>query len=317
MLDIETIKCKIEERIFNLIKEDAHLPEPIKYIMSLPSKRIRPILLILSSQIFQAESNDSLHAALAIELFHNFTLVHDDIMDEAPLRRGKETIHKRWNLNTAILSGDILLIKAYRQLAKINSKNNKHIFNIFTETALKICKGQDLDLQYEQVDTINKEQYIEVIKLKTGVLFGASMQIGALMSDQIDYKSSQKLYDIGENLGIAFQLQDDLFDLYPPDNFGKAIGGDIIANKKTILSIMLTDKSGQAIQNNLNNIKKLSGDKKIQETKAILDKLNAEVIIKKEIADIIAKSINSLKHIHSSAKALNQIEKFINKLVTA
>ncbi|MGE9616302.1 MAG: polyprenyl synthetase family protein [Solitalea-like symbiont of Acarus siro] len=317
MLDAQTIKCKIEESIFNLIEQDKNLAESIKYIMSLPSKSIRPILLILSSQIFDGNYNNSLDAALAIELFHNFTLVHDDIMDKAPLRRGKETIHELWGTNTAILSGDILLIKAYQQLAKINSKNNKYIFKIFTETALKICKGQDLDLQYEQIDNITKAQYLEVIKLKTGVLLGASMQIGALTADCADYEHSQHLYNIGENLGVAFQLQDDLFDLYPPANFGKTIGGDIIANKKTIFSIMLNSKAGQKTQNNLNDIKKLSADQKIKETKAILDSLNAEAIIKEEIAHILEKSLNSLKYINGSVTALNQIETFINKLIKA
>ncbi len=227
------------------IKEPKQLYEPIKYIVSLGGKRLRPVLTLLSCDIFNADFNKALPAALALELFHNFSLIHDDIMDEAPLRRGKETVHQKWNLNTGILSGDAMLILAYQLFEEYEPNMFRDLAKLFSKTALQVCEGQQYDVDYETRNDVTIPDYIKMIDYKTAVLLGASMKMGAIVANASE-ECKTNSYDFGRNLGIAFQLQDDYLDAFGnPKTFGKQIGGDIIANKKTFLYIKAIQNSSE------------------------------------------------------------------------
>ncbi len=221
----------------------ANLYDPIRYILSLSGKRIRPLLVTLGATLFdEAMMEASLPASTAIEFFHNFSLIHDDIMDKAPLRRGKETVHQKWNDSVAILSGDALLVKAYEELAKCPSDKIAPLLRLFNQTALEVCEGQQYDMDFELRADVSQDEYIDMIRLKTSVLLGCALQMGAIIGGA-DIAAQQQLYAFGVNLGIAFQLQDDLLDVYgDPETFGKQVGGDILSNKKTILFIQLRER---------------------------------------------------------------------------
>lgn len=209
---------------------------PCDYILGIGGKRLRPVLTLLGTHLFGGDESLAIQPALAIEYFHNFTLMHDDIMDEAPLRRGKPTVHLKYDTNTAILSGDALLIQSYAQFNALPAQQFKDIVQLFTKTAAEICEGQQLDMNFETQEKVHFEQYIEMIRLKTSVLIGAALEIGAIIAEanEVDRKN---LYAFGVNLGIAFQLKDDYLDVFGQQDFGKIHAGDIIENKKTILYI--------------------------------------------------------------------------------
>lgn len=217
--------------------EPSNLYDPIRYFLSIGGKRLRPVLTLLATDLFGEKIEKSLSAALAIEVFHNFTLMHDDIMDEAPLRRGKDTVHKKWDTNTAILSGDAMMIISYQLLSKSQTNNLSEVLHIFSKMALEVCEGQQLDMNFGNLPSVTEEDYLQMIRLKTSVLLGAALEIGALIGGA-NLKERKLIYEFGVNMGIAFQLQDDLLDIYgDPKKFGKQIGGDIIENKKTFLLI--------------------------------------------------------------------------------
>jgi geranylgeranyl diphosphate synthase type II len=213
-----------------------NLHEPVHYILGLGGKRIRPVLVMLAGEAFGASVERSLPAALAVELFHNFSLVHDDIMDAAPLRRGKPTVHHKWNQNTAILSGDAMLIEAYKQLARCGVENLPALLDLFNVTAAEVCLGQQYDMDFEKMPEVGEARYIEMITLKTAVLLGCSLKMGALIAGATN-EDCDRIYNFGKMAGLAFQIQDDYLDAFGnPDSFGKQVGGDILANKKTLLS---------------------------------------------------------------------------------
>ncbi len=217
------------------VKEPTQLYKPIKYIVSLGGKRLRPILTLMSCDFFGDDFKKALPAALALELFHNFSLIHDDIMDQAPLRRGKETVHHKWDLNTGILSGDAMLILAYQLFEEYEPKKFSELAKLFSKTALKVCEGQQYDIDFETKNDVTIPDYIKMIEYKTAVLLGAAMNMGAIVADASE-ECKANSYEFGRNLGIAFQLQDDYLDCFGnPETFGKQIGGDIISNKKTFL----------------------------------------------------------------------------------
>lgn len=221
----------------NLDKDPQNLFDPLKYFLSLGGKRIRPLLTILGGNIFKVPKEESIHAALCIEFFHNFSLIHDDIMDAAPVRRGKATVHTKWNPSVAILSGDALFIEAYQQLAKYTDSRLPALLKRFDETAIEVCQGQQLDMDYESRNDVTETEYIEMIRLKTSVLLGCALEFGAILANQ-SAEICARLYEFGVSLGIAFQIQDDILDLYgDPKLFGKQVGGDILANKQTLLFI--------------------------------------------------------------------------------
>ncbi len=217
------------------VKEPVNLYEPITYILELGGKRLRPVLTLLTTEIFGTDYNKALDAALAIELFHNFSLMHDDIMDDAPLRRGKTTVHEKWNVNTAILSGDAMLITAYQLFENYENETFKNLAKLFSKTALQVCEGQQYDMDFEIRTDVGITEYLKMIEYKTAVLIAASLKMGAIVAGA-SLEEQKNVYDFGKNLGIAFQLQDDYLDAFgDPKTFGKQVGGDIIANKKTFL----------------------------------------------------------------------------------
>lgn len=224
-------------------EEPRQLYDPVKYILSLGGKRIRPALTLMVCDFFSDDFNKAIHAALAVELFHNFSLIHDDIMDNAPLRRGKATVHEKWDVNTGILSGDAMLILAYRFFENYEPKIFKELAKLFSETALQVCEGQQYDMDFETRDDVSLAEYINMIDHKTAVLVGAAMKMGAIVAET-SQEDKDKIYQFGRNLGVAFQLQDDYLDVFGnPETFGKQVGGDIISNKKTILYLLALDSS--------------------------------------------------------------------------
>ncbi len=217
------------------VKEPKNLYDPIRYILSQGGKKMRPVLTLLTSEIFGSDFKEALPAALAVEIFHNFSLVHDDIMDDAPLRRGKETVHEKWDLNTAILSGDAMLILAYQYFEQYEPRIFRELAKLFSKTALQVCEGQQWDVDFEHRDNVTIPEYLKMIEYKTAVLVAAAMKMGAIIAET-SVENCTAIYEFGLNLGIAFQIQDDYLDAFGnPETFGKQVGGDIIENKKTFL----------------------------------------------------------------------------------
>lgn len=224
------------------------LYEPISYILALGGKRLRPALTLAACELFDGDSNEALMPALGIEIFHNFSLVHDDIMDQSEKRRGKPTIHHRWGVNRAILSGDAMLVKAYEYVTKVDSSILPKVLKSFNRTALAICEGQQLDVNFESGTNVKEGDYLEMVRLKTAVLLGCAMQLGAL-SAKVSSRKADSLYDFGVYAGMAFQVQDDLLDAYgDPDKFGKKVGGDIIQEKNTLLMIYAREENEEKLQ---------------------------------------------------------------------
>ena len=251
----------------NWVQEPKNLYEPIDYILQLGGKRIRPVLTLMAADIFGSDYQKALPAALAVEVFHNFTLVHDDIMDDAPLRRGKETVHEKWDINTGILSGDAMLILAYKYFEDYEPVVFQKLAKLFSKTALEVCDGQQLDVDFETREDVTIDEYMNMIRLKTSVLVAAALKMGAIVAETSE-ENANLIYDFGLNLGLAFQLQDDYLDTFGnPETFGKQVGGDIIENKKTYLYLKtletasLEDKKileelySKKIDNNLIKIK--------------------------------------------------------------
>ncbi|MHA8067066.1 polyprenyl synthetase family protein [Aquirufa sp. ROCK2-A2] len=235
-----------EVKQLDLGENPIELYEPIRYLMALGGKRMRPVLSLLAYSLFKNNWQNAIRPSLSIEIFHNFTLMHDDIMDKAPIRRGKQTVHEKWNDNIAILSGDVMLVKAYDYLndaKNISLADFQYILQRFNKTAAEVCEGQQLDMNFETREQVTLPEYIEMIRLKTSVLVGFSMELGALLAGASRELSTQ-LYQIGELVGLGFQLKDDLLDVYgDPVKFGKQVGGDILANKKTYLLINALEKA--------------------------------------------------------------------------
>ncbi len=218
--------------------EPRQLYDPVKYILALGGKRLRPVLTLMVCDFFETDFKEAVPAALAIEMFHNFSLIHDDIMDNAPLRRGEKTVHEKWDVNTGILSGDAMLILAYQFFECYESKMFQELAKLFSETALQVCEGQQHDMDFETRDDVTLSEYIKMIDHKTAVLVGAAMKMGAIVAEASE-DDKNRIYQFGRNLGIAFQLQDDYLDVFgDPETFGKQVGGDIISNKKTFLYLM-------------------------------------------------------------------------------
>lgn len=238
---IQLVEEAIQDKGFK--KEPISLYEPISYTMALGGKRVRPALLLMANDLFGGTANRALNAALAIEIFHNFTLVHDDIMDNAPVRRGKPTVFKKWNVPTAILSGDVMLVEAYQLLCDYEPELLPHLLKLFNKTAVEVCEGQQYDMLFENASDVSIDDYLKMIELKTAVLLGASLKMGALIA-KATRNDAQHLYEFGKNIGVAFQLMDDILDVYgDPKKFGKQVGGDILANKKNILIITSPSQS--------------------------------------------------------------------------
>lgn len=294
-----------ELRLLEIPESPDNLYSPIGYFLNLKGKKIRPILTLLSAELFGENIKKAKHAALAIEIFHNFTLIHDDIMDEAPLRRGQQTVHEKWNTNIAILSGDVLMIKAYEQLALCPPALLPDLITIFNKTAVEVCEGQQMDMDFETREEVNQEEYIQMIKLKTSVLLGCALEMGAIIS-QTSKKNRLEIYQFGVNIGIAFQIQDDILDLYgDKEKVGKQVGGDILANKNTLLSILA---GSLANDEQAKKLKLLKSEKdtniKINGTKSIFDELGVKLKCLQIMQDYHQKALNHFNAVQSENQSL-------------
>ena len=266
----------------NFPQEPQHLYDPIRYILSLSGKRIRPLLVLMGAELFDESAVEpALPASAAIEFFHNFSLIHDDIMDVAPLRRGKPTVHQKWNDNVAILSGDALLIKAYQELAKCPTDKIPDLLRIFNATSLEVCEGQQYDMDFEGRAQVSETEYIDMIRLKTSVLLGCALQMGAIIGGA-GKQAQTLLYEFGVNLGVAFQLQDDILDVYgDPETFGKQVGGDILSNKKTILFVKLQELVSAADRHELESLLRHTVDtqpEKVEKMKSLYAKYDIQTL---------------------------------------
>lgn len=302
----------------NFRKEPDSLFAPIKYILSLGGKRLRPILAYMATNLFTDDIEQTTSAAIAIEMFHNFSLLHDDLMDNASLRRGQPTVHLKWNANTAVLSGDVMLIDAYNYIVKVPEDVLPDILAVFTTTAMQVCEGQQYDMDFEQHLDVKESEYIEMIRLKTAVLLAASLKIGALLGGA-SKEDVERLYDFGINIGLAFQLKDDLLDVYgDTQSFGKEIGGDILSNKKTFLLIKALENSNE--ENNATLQKWLSAenfdtDAKINAIKKIYDGLNLDSITDKLIQKYYLAGLNCLSEVNVSEGRKRELLIYTNNLM--
>ncbi|HKZ36844.1 MAG TPA: polyprenyl synthetase family protein [Chryseolinea sp.] len=281
-------------------KQPASLYEPIRYLMALGGKRLRPMLTLLSYSLYKKDVEKILPYAVAVEAFHNFTLMHDDIMDKAPLRRGRATVHEKWNVNTAILSGDVMLVKVYDLLLGIDDNKVKKVIKAFNKCAAEVCEGQQWDMEFETNENVSEANYLGMIRLKTAVLLGFSLELGAILggASDIDAKS---LREFGINVGIGFQLKDDLLDAYADKKkFGKQLGGDIIANKKTFLLIKSIEIASSRQRQELNRwaaLKKFNKPEKIRAVKAIYDSLSIPALAEKKINTYFKKGFSQLEKV--------------------
>jgi geranylgeranyl diphosphate synthase type II len=262
----------------SMAKEPANLYAPVSYIMGLGGKRLRPVLTLLATELFEAKYQEALPAALSVEVFHNFSLVHDDIMDDAPLRRGHETVHEKWDINTGILSGDAMLIMAYRSFESYPPEVFYQLVRLFSQTALEVCEGQQWDVDFEQRDNVTLPEYLKMIEFKTAVLVAAALKMGAIIAKTSE-ENAQLLYDFGLNLGLAFQLQDDYLDAFgDPATFGKQVGGDIIENKKTYLylkAIEFAEPNDKIQLMQLFSIQPTESADKVESVKRLFDRTGA------------------------------------------
>lgn len=263
------------EKKHKFCQEPYSLYEPLDYLLSIGGKRIRPCLALMSHDLYQDNLDAALPVAMAVELFHNFSLMHDDIMDEADMRRGKETVHKKFDVNTAILSGDIMLIKAYEFLEKVDDVYFRNIMTLFNKTSIEVCEGQRMDMDFETRSNVLIPEYIQMISYKTSVLLAASMAFGAIVGGA-SKEDQHHIYEFGKNIGIAFQIQDDILDTYGDEAVGKKIGGDIIQNKKTYLYLKAIELCTQSQKDRLEEMyskKTIDQESKVEEVKRLFDEL--------------------------------------------
>ena len=303
---------------FSTEKEPTSLYSPINYILGLGGKRLRPVLTLMTTEIFGADYKTALDAGLSIEVFHNFSLVHDDIMDGAPLRRGEQTVHEKWNINTGILSGDAMLIMAYQLFENYESHIFQSLAKLFSKTALEVCEGQQYDVDFETRNDVTIPEYLKMIEYKTAVLVGAAMQMGAIVAEASE--SCQKnIYEFGRNLGIAFQLQDDYLDAFgDPKTFGKQVGGDIIVNKKTYLYLKALEYSNESDKKILTELFSSHPDNtynKIETTKMIFINSGAAEATKKAITEYTSKAFAVLENLSISEEKKALLKDFGTELM--
>jgi len=303
----------------NWSKEPAGLYEPIGYVLSLGGKRIRPALTLMACNLFSEDVQPAVNTALGLEIFHNFTLLHDDIMDKADVRRGQLTVHKKWNDNTAILSGDVMQIASYQFIANTPLKYLKPVLDLFSKTASEICEGQQYDVDFEKREHVKGEEYLEMIRLKTAVLLGCSLKTGAWIGGATE-KDAQLLYDFGINIGLAFQLKDDLLDVYGVEaTFGKKIGGDILCNKKTYLLIHALELAEGNELLELKKWLKISdnnlANEKIKNVTSIYNKLGVKVICEDKMQFFYSKAIANLEKVSVFENNKQELRNLAEKLM--
>jgi len=314
MNPIQDLQTRIDEAIstLQLPAAPADLYDPITYTLGLGGKRLRPLLVLASCQMFGGEISDALYPAFGIELFHNFTLLHDDIMDEAPLRRGKETVYKKWNANVAILAGDTMFALANKYMLRTRPQAVSQVVELFNQTAIEVCEGQQYDMDYEKRPDVTIDNYIEMIRLKTAVLLAASLKTGAIIAgagaSDCDY-----MYRFGINIGLAFQLKDDLLDVFGvQEKFGKVSGGDIIAGKKTYLYLKAIESAG-ARSNEFHKLytsQATDNAVKVAKVKEMFELFHIEQHTRKLIDDYYLKGLNDLSSISLSIEAMESLKEY-------
>lgn len=296
----------------------AELYEPISYILDLGGKRLRPSLLLMACDLFGGDVDKAIEPALAIEVFHNFTLMHDDIMDKAPLRRGKKTVHEKWNANVAILSGDAMMVEANKLMMKVDDAILRRVMDVFNETATGVCEGQQIDMSFEQRNNVLIDEYLDMIRLKTAVLLGGTLKIGAIIGGA-SLNDAQLLYSFGVNLGIAFQLQDDILDVYgDPEKFGKQVGGDILSNKKTYLLIKALELARDEQADNLNswlNLEQFDSAEKVIAVTAIYNQLDIRQYAEYAMQTYAEKAFDALDQINLSEDRRQYLRQFADSLL--
>jgi len=290
------------------------LYEPADYFLSLGGKRIRPVLCLMANELFNDMHADAWHAATAIELFHNFTLIHDDIMDKAPLRRGMQTVHEKFGSSTALLSGDVMLVVAYDYLNKINSSFLRKIIHVFNKTAKEVCEGQQMDMDFEKKERVSLDEYLHMIKLKTSVLLAGSLQIGSILGGAGD-GNQHHLYEFGKNLGLAFQVQDDYLDAFgDPLKFGKQVGGDIIANKKTFLLIRTMEVAADSQREEIKLLLSSNSDDKVSRMLSIFKSCGVDgwaKELKEKYIDVAFKHLEDIAVLSARKKPLKELAGFL------
>jgi geranylgeranyl diphosphate synthase type II len=318
---IKQLQQQVEKAIadINWVQEPTGLYQPIDYVLSLGGKRIRPVLTLLACKLFSDDEKQALSTALAVEVFHNFTLLHDDVMDRADTRRGKPTVHKKWNDNTAILSGDAMLIKAYQLLQQAPADKLPVLLDLFSKTAIEVCEGQQYDVDFENDLAVTLPQYIEMIRLKTAVLLAAALKMGAIIGGA-SLQDANALYDYGINLGLAFQLRDDYLDSFgDPAVFGKKIGGDICCNKKTFLMITALQTASEEQRKELLQwigcTDATCHEQKIKAVLNIYQNLQIDIRCEEAIRAYFEKSVGSLKDVQLSDNKKYILIKFTNDLM--
>ena len=318
---IETYQKQFQAYLeaYNTIREPKNLYEPIQYILNLGGKRLRPVLTLMTADCFEGDVKDALDAALAIEVFHNFSLIHDDIMDAAPLRRGHQTVHEKWDLNTGILSGDAMLIMAYQLFENYPPEVYQKLTRLFSKTALEVCEGQQYDIDFETRNTVTISEYLKMIEYKTAVLVGAAMKMGAIIASA-SIEDQNRCYEFGKNLGIAFQLQDDYLDAFgDPETFGKQVGGDIIENKKTYLYLKALEFSSEKDKLHLKQLfssETNNSSEKVQVTKQIFSASGSAEATQKAISSYTTKAFDILKTINISEQQKQILESFGTQLMS-
>ena len=303
---------------YSILKEPKNLYEPIQYILGLGGKRLRPVLTLMTAEIFNSDYNKALDAALSIEVFHNFSLVHDDIMDDAPLRRGQKTVHEKWDINTGILSGDAMLIMAYQLFENYDANTFQSLAKLFSKTAIEVCEGQQYDVDFETRNDVSIPEYLKMIEYKTAVLVGAAMKMGAIVANASN-DDQNNIYEFGRNLGIAFQLQDDYLDAFGNiETFGKQVGGDIIENKKTYLYLKALEFSTEEDRLKLRTLFNRSledNDAKISIVKQIFNSSGASEATQKEVENYTNRAFMVLESLNLSEEKKILLRDFGNSLM--
>tara|TARA_B000000437_G_scaffold73500_1_gene53318 strand:- start:3157 stop:4122 length:966 start_codon:yes stop_codon:yes gene_type:complete len=316
-MQFEKYQKEIDNKLskIKLSNNPKELYDPVRYMLKMKSKRVRPILAILAYKLVHPNWKKVIQSCLSLELFHNFTLIHDDIMDKAPIRRGKKTIHEKWNKNIGILSGDLLMILAYDMISDLPKNILSKTMLKFNEISIKVCEGQQLDMNYQTRKNIDEKQYIEMIRLKTATLIGLSLQFGGLLAN-MNNNNLNTLYKIGELFGIGFQLRDDLLDVYGSKNFGKKIGGDILENKKTFLSVKAYELSSKKERKNLDYWKKnkKSSKEKIKKVTEIFDKLNLKELTEKKIKSFFNLAYKKLESLNVKNSNKEELTSYLSQL---
>lgn len=306
----------LEKRI--VAQEPLNLYEPIIYILNLGGKRLRPVLTLMAAELFDTSYEKALDAALAVEVFHNFSLVHDDIMDDAPLRRGEETVHEKWDINTGILSGDAMLINAYQLFENYEGDTFRELAKLFTTTAIRVCEGQQYDVDFETRDDVTLAEYLKMIEYKTAVLVGASLKMGGIVAGA-PLGCCSNIYEFGRDLGIAFQLQDDYLDVFgDPSSFGKQVGGDIIENKKTFLYLTAIAQLSPNSSNELKHLYSINPkhpDEKIETVKQLFITSGADKATQEQIRFYTERAFEKLDKIAVADEKKDVLKDFGNTLM--